>query len=291
MANIDYNTIISNFDNKLTLLQWLKNVDKALKEMLEAYDSKADARDLEALQEQVTGIIADVESLQENTATKGDVPHYQACVAMVIDPLTNISGRVLSAYEATQTSIAGHDAIQITKGGNVLNDKQAKAYLRYMCGSEYVPTYEYNEPSFSYFITSDLVIYKPQYDPAYGIALFYVATLPSTQDISDLDERVTALENAPAGGGFYKHTLSGLTSTMDKPSYIIDGDATPITSSNFISRMQNAFVVQSETRQPFTNYCSQNGETTTAMSWQSGANAFSSVTIDFQNVSDSVTAL
>ena len=187
MASVKYDTILSNFEGKLTLMQWLKACDASLKTLTE---------DFSDMREDVDGLRHDLDETQEFDASLN-----QRLSAVEIDV----------------------DALQETT--------------------------------------------------------------------SSLDTRVTALENAPAGGGLFKHQLHGLTSTMDNISYIIDGDATPITASNFISRMLNALVIQGSTRQPFTNYCSQNGEYSASMTWQSGANAFSAVTITFQNVSDSVTAL
>lgn len=187
MASVKYDTILSNFEGKLTLMQWLKACDASLKTLTEDFGN---------MSEDVDGLRHDLDETQE---------------------FANSLNQRLTAVEVD------------------------------------------------------------------------VGALQETT--SNLDTRVTALESAPAGGGLYKHTLSGLTSTMDNIYYVIDGDATPITSSNFISRMQNALVIQASTRQPFTNYCSQNGDYSASMSWQSGANAFSMVTINFQNVSDNVTAL
>lgn len=93
------------------------------------------------------------------------------------------------------------------------------------------------------------------------------------------------------GGGIYQHRLSGTTSSMDVPSYIFDANPTPITNSNFVERVRFGLLVQSSSKQPFTSYCSQTDQYACRMSWQSSETAFSSVTINFQNVSDIVTEL
>lgn len=194
MASVKYDTILSNFEGKLTLMQWLKACDASLKTLTEDFSTMSE--DLEGL--------------------RNDLDETQEFANSLNQRLTAVEERALFVESET-------DALR-------------------------------------------------------GIT-------------TDLDTRVTALENAPAGGGLYKHTLSGQTSTMDNIYYVIDGDATPITASNFITRMQNALVIQASTRQPFTNYCAQNGDYSANMSWQSGPTTLASVTINFQNVSDSVTAL
>lgn len=96
---------------------------------------------------------------------------------------------------------------------------------------------------------------------------------------------------ASGGGGAYQHRLSGTTASMDVLSYLIDADPTPITNTNFVERVRFAFVLQSSSKQPFTNYCSQTDQYSCLMCWQSGGTSFSGSTVNFQNVSDVVSEL
>lgn len=106
----------------------------------------------------------------------------------------------------------------------------------------------------------------------------------------DITDNVISATSS-GGGGAYKHTLSGTSASMDVLSYLIDADPTPITNTNFIDRVRFAFAMQSSSRQPFTNYCSQTEQYKCIMTWQSGSNAFSANTITFQNVVDVVSEL
>ena len=113
--------------------------------------------------------------------------------------------------------------------------------------------------------------------------------LTAGDGIDITDDVISA--TASGGGGAYKHTLSGTTASMDVLSYLIDADPTPITNGNFVERVRFAFVLQSSSKSPFTNYCSQTDQYACEMSWQSGATGFSSNAINFQNVSDVVSEL
>lgn len=95
----------------------------------------------------------------------------------------------------------------------------------------------------------------------------------------------------PSGGTqLYKHQLSGLTSSMDTPSVVIDADGSAITNTNFTNRMAYALLVQGSSRYPFLQYASQNDQYACAMSWWNGS-SYTGLTVNFQNVSDVVTEL
>lgn len=95
----------------------------------------------------------------------------------------------------------------------------------------------------------------------------------------------------PSGGTqLYKHQLSGLTSSTDKPEVVIDADGSAITNTNFPNRIAYALLVQGGTRNPFLQWAAQNDEYACAMSWWDGS-SYTGLTINFQNVSDVVTEL
>lgn len=206
MASANYDTILSNFDGKLTLMQWLKKVESAIADLLEDYEDKVSI---------------------------ADVPHKQATLALIRDVLTNLNGKNLSAYTRYDTEISGYEAVVILKNGANVDEDSARAYMRGMCGSDYLPLYDFDAPANTFFIDSEMQVWKPQYVANdYGLALFKVATLPSMQDVDglrdDLDEtqeftnslnqRVTALEEAPAGGtSLYLHQM-----TCQSPSFAME---------------------------------------------------------------------
>lgn len=80
MASVKYDTILSNFENKLTLMQWLKNCDEYLKETQTLYSDMSEdldglRNDLDETQEfanslnqRLTDVEVDVGTLQETTA-------------------------------------------------------------------------------------------------------------------------------------------------------------------------------------------------------------------------------
>ena len=190
-----YETILSLFDEKLTLLQWLKKVEEelghapttadleALKDTLELeIAQKEDATHAEDTYETIAHASEQYGILEGwlGQLEDGGIPEHQATFTFIVDPLTNINGRVLSAYEATEQTISGHQALVITKGGNACTKAEAKAYMRYMCGSDFLPTYAYEIPKNSIFVDSDLNLYKPQWDEnTYGLALFSMGALPT----------------------------------------------------------------------------------------------------------------
>ena len=100
-----------------------------------------------------------------------EVPAKQAMATIVVDSLTNINGRVLSAYESTDGTEGLYSIKTITKGGNNLTEEQARDYMEYMTGSRFLPTYNYEKPQNSLFIMADGSFWKPQY--ALGVFKLY----------------------------------------------------------------------------------------------------------------------
>jgi hypothetical protein len=103
-------------------------------------------------------------TIDEIAQTVADVPSKQMTTAIIRNALTNINGRVLTAYEQTQTTISGYNAILITKGGNPVTEEQARDYMEYMTGSRFLPEYDYEKPQNTIFIMADGTFWKPQFD-------------------------------------------------------------------------------------------------------------------------------
>lgn len=107
-----------------------------------------------------------------------DVPGSQATATLVKDALTNLNGRVLSAYEATDGLYADLYPIKtITYGGETCTEEQARNYMEYMTGSRFLPVYNYEKPQNSMWIMSDGTFWKPQFDENNGLILFQIPSL------------------------------------------------------------------------------------------------------------------
>lgn len=112
-----------------------------------------------------------------------DVHLTQNNTVIVGDALTNISGKSLSAYTSQETTVGGYPVIQILKNGSVLSEADASSYMSAQTGSSYVPKYNYDNPSFSYFIFSNGTIYKPQWDSTNGMLLYKMNQLAFKSDV------------------------------------------------------------------------------------------------------------
>lgn len=109
-----------------------------------------------------------------------NIPSKQATTTIIQNALTNINGRVLSAYEATLIEVQGYQAYRITRGNSRLTEEQARDYMEYMTGSRFLPVYNYEKPQNSILIMADLSVWKPQYD-VYGLLLYKITTLAQGQ--------------------------------------------------------------------------------------------------------------
>ncbi len=123
-----------------------------------------------------------------------ETPKHQANITIIANALTNINGRVLSNYEANQVTISGYTAIRITYGGATLTEEQAKAYMEYMTGSVFLPTYNYQKPQNSIFLMSDYTMWKPQFDSTNGLLLFKMGKLVKQAELDDLQSQVDELK-------------------------------------------------------------------------------------------------
>ena len=109
------------------------------------------------------------------------VVYNQAMVSIIRDSRTNINGRTLTAYESTLVTLGTapnqYQAYKITKSGVNLTEEQAAQYMEYMCGSHFVPKFDYEKPKNALFITATGEVLKPQYDNTNGLLLYKTVNL------------------------------------------------------------------------------------------------------------------
>lgn len=114
------------------------------------------------------------------------VPGQQATMSIIANALTNVNGRVLSAYESQIVIVNDFQCYKITRGGENLTEEYASRYMEFMTGSKYLPKYDYYHPQNTYFITPSGLILKPQYDSTNGLLLYPMSNL-ATRDYVDND--------------------------------------------------------------------------------------------------------
>lgn len=107
--------------------------------------------------------------------TVDSIPTVQATTVVVGNALTNLNSRYLSNYEATLDT-SGYVHYDITYGGNQCTEEQARNYMEHMCGSRYLPMYDYEYPKNTIFVFADRSIWKPQYDSTNGLELYRLST-------------------------------------------------------------------------------------------------------------------
>ena len=115
----------------------------------------------------------------------------QTTVSIIQGPLTNINGRTLTAYTATQTQMSygqnTYTVYVITKDGQKLTEKQARDYMEYMCGSRFLPLYNFEKPRNTYFMLPNGTFLKPKYDSTNGLLLFKFQATVATTDYVDTE--------------------------------------------------------------------------------------------------------
>lgn len=125
----------------------------------------------------------------------------QVMIAIIATTLQNINGKTLSSFESNEVTIGGYPVYKITRGGNNLTQDDAALYMKYMCGSEYVPTYNYDFPRNTIFLLPNGQLLKPQFDSTNGLLLYKMSTIvPASRTIAGLplssDISVSSLLNA-----------------------------------------------------------------------------------------------
>ena len=138
---------------------------------------------------EIIDVIPSTASSSNQLVTQADVPTSisSTTVGFIIDTLHNQNNKYLSNYNAVDITISDYPGVQIlyTGGeevtGDICTQEQAGIYLKSMCGSDYVPTYNFDYPSYPILIDRNGQIYKPQWDSTNGLVLFKVTNPFLTQ--------------------------------------------------------------------------------------------------------------
>ena len=109
-------------------------------------------------------------------ALDSTVSKYQSSSVIVGNATTNINGRVFQNYTATLITSGGYTFYQILKNGANPTEEEAKEYMRYMTGSTFLPTYNYDFPKQTIFTFADRSTWKPQYSSTDGLRLYRLTT-------------------------------------------------------------------------------------------------------------------
>lgn len=113
------------------------------------------------------------------------VPGQQATMSIIANTLTNVNGRILSAYESQIVIVNDFQCYKITRGGENLTEEYASRYMEFMTGSKYLPKYDYEHPQNTYFITPSGLILKPQYDSTNGLLLYPMSNLATKNYVDE----------------------------------------------------------------------------------------------------------
>lgn len=103
--------------------------------------------------------------LQDGNESKylSDIPtKYQVTLSVITDELTNLNGKVLSNYTSTDGTKTIHGVTYTIKtikyGSTKVTEVQAKNYMEYMTGSVFLPVYNYEKPSNTFFVMADWTV-------------------------------------------------------------------------------------------------------------------------------------
>jgi len=105
------------------------------------------------------------------------VPYNQASVSIIIDTTHNINNRPFTHYTTQLGTYSGASAYKVLYDSDTVTEEQAREYMSYMTGSNYLPKYNLDKPANTYFLQADGTILKPQYDDTNGLLLFVMPTL------------------------------------------------------------------------------------------------------------------
>lgn len=120
-----------------------------------------------------------------------DVP----AVSMVVDELTNINGKRLTAYTATKVSGAyPYFEISNKTSGPLTIKIDAAHFMNALSGRPFVGEYDYDHPKYGYLITIDGTILKPQWSSETGLRLYIFQDGVATK--SYVDNKTTSILNS-----------------------------------------------------------------------------------------------
>lgn len=172
-----YQTIINALANKSNIISTFQIVVDISQETLSAYNEGQ--------------VFYDIATKRFYIKSDGNIVDYnfvtnnQANVSIVVDPLTNVNGRVFIHFTSELTTIGGFSAYLIKYDGEKATESQAREYMAYMTGSSFLPKYNYDRPANTYFLTPNGELYKPQYDATNGLVLFILSQLALKKYLDD----------------------------------------------------------------------------------------------------------
>ena len=152
--------------------------------------------------------ILDLDNYYTMAETQSAIPQYQTTMTIIRGLRENINGRYLTSYEANYQEVGGYPAYVITYGGVKCTEERASNYMRFMCGSRFLPTYDFDYPQNTIFMTAQGKFYKPQYDSTNGLVLYEMAS-PFFGKYGDLIPSANA--NYNIGSSSYKFNEIYLT--------------------------------------------------------------------------------
>ena len=105
-----------------------------------------------------------------------DVPLNQCTIAVLKDAITNINGYSPTGYTSVSDTITtggqSYAVKRIKYNSSNCTQAQASTYMKAMCGSEFVPTYNASVPQNTIFMLPDGTLWKPQFDSTNGLVLW-----------------------------------------------------------------------------------------------------------------------
>ena len=129
--------------------------------------------------------------------------------AFMKDPLTNQSGKALTAYHATNDTIGGYQVVKIRTSSDVnLTLEQASSYMKALIGNPYVPQYSYNNPAYTTLVDENGDIYKPQWDSTNGLLLYKVSNPYVKKAEKGYTLNITSAKQGIVNGGGVRLTFT-----------------------------------------------------------------------------------
>ena len=152
----------------------------------------------------------------------------QSTSVIVGNAITNINGRVFQNYTANLVTAGGYTFYQILKNGSNPTEDEAKEYMRYMTGSTFLPTYNYDFPKQTIFTFADRSTWKPQYSSSDGLRLYRLTTSLALE--SQINPGTVTSVRVQAGTGLSSSQSTAQTSTLNTTISIASGYKLPTTT-------------------------------------------------------------
>ena len=171
-----------------------------------------------------------------------DVPLKQANTSIIYNLTTNINGKALTNFAAESITYSSYEGYKIkTIQDTNLTKAQAATYMKAMTGSDFVPEYNYDNPTYTYFIDASFQIYKVQYDNTNGLVLWKAGSLMSGAVFPYLATKEEIPNELKTSSCFVSGSTTVLTDdayaklTNGKPTVILkDGNVSALTCTSVL---------------------------------------------------------